>query len=107
MTVYLWTDGDDTATDAVIVGIGSDSPSLEAAYLTAEPILATVYWPERLLQGDKVDARMEGPFDPAVALSYAEEIARLYEYPRVVVAIQAREVWNDAWGTLAPERGLD
>jgi hypothetical protein len=107
MTVYQWTDGDDTATDAVIVGIGSDSPAFEAASLTAEPILASVYWPERLFRGDKVDARMEGPFDPAVALSYAEEIAKLYDYPRVVVAIQARALWNDAWGTLAPQCGLD
>ena len=50
---------------------------------------------------------MEGPFDPAVALSYAEEIAKLYDYPRVVVAIHARALWNEAWGTLALERGLD
>jgi hypothetical protein len=69
--------------------------------------LASVYWPERLFQGDKVDAGMECPFDPAVALSYAEEIAKLYDYPRVVVAIHARALWNEAWGTLALERGLD
>lgn len=108
MTVYAWsTDDDDVATDAVIVGIGSDSPALEAAGLTAEPVLASVYWPERLFQGDKVEARMEGPFDPAVALSYAEEIAKLYSFPRVVVAIQDRSLWHPAWGKLADEPGFD
>lgn len=105
---YQWTDDEDeVATDAVIVGIASDSPALEAAGLTAEPTLASVYWPARMHQGDKVEARMEGPFEPAVALDYAEEIAKLYGFPRVVIAIQARELWEDHWGTLAPERGLD
>lgn len=108
MTTYQWTDSDeDTAGNAVIVGIGSDRPLTEAAGLTAGPVEASVHWPQRLFQGDKVEARMEGPFEPAVALSYAEEIAKLYELPCVVVAIQSRELWNDAWGKLAPKRGFD
>jgi hypothetical protein len=107
VTVYRWSDGDDTATDAVIVGIACDSFEPEAAASIAGPILASVYWPQRLFQGDRVQARMEGPFEPAVALSYAEEIAKLYQFPRVVVAIQARTLWNDAWGTLAPHEGFD
>jgi hypothetical protein len=95
------------ATDAVIVGIGSDGPALEAAGLTAEPTLASVYWPERLFQGDKVEARMEGPFDPAAALDRADEIAKLYGFPRVVVAIQDRSLWEPAWGILADEPGYE
>jgi len=108
MTVYQWTDDDDeVAFDAVIVGIGSDGPALEDAGLTAEPVLANVYWPERLFRGDKVEARMEGPFEPPVALTYAEEIRQLYEFPRVVIAIQDRSLWQDAWGKLAEFGGLD
>ena len=107
MRTYQWTDDDDeVATDAVIVGIGSDTHALEAAGMTAEPTLASVYWPSRLFNGDKVEARMEGPFEPPVALSYADEIAALYEFPRVVVAIQSRDLWDDNWGALAPERGF-
>lgn len=108
MTVYQWTDDDeDVATDAVIVGIGSDGPVLEASGPTAAPTLASVYWPTRMFGGDKVEARMEGPFEPAMALSYAEVIAERYGFPRVVVAIQGRDLWDDRCGTLAPERGYD
>ncbi len=49
---------------------------------------------------------MEGPFEPAVALDYAEEMAALYGFPRVVVAIQERSLWDDAWGSLEPEPGF-
>jgi len=108
MTPYQWTtDDDEVVLDAVIVGIGSDGPALESAGLTAEPVLASVYWPQRMFQGDKVEARMEGPFEPAVAISFAEEIRQLYEFPRVVIAIQDRSLWNDAWGELAEHGGLD
>ena len=108
MTVYQWTDDDDeVAFDAVIVGIGSDGPALEARGFTAVPATASVYWPERIFRGDKVEARMEGPFDPPVALSYAEEIRQLYEFPRVVIAIQDRSSWQDEWGKLAEFGGLD
>src|SRR5690349_16491999 len=107
MRTYQWTsDDDEVATDAVIVGIGSDGPALTENELTEFPPLASVYWPSAILLGDRVEARMEGPFEPAVALDYAEEMAALYGFPRVVVAIQERSLWDDAWGSLEPEPGF-
>jgi len=107
MRTYQWTsDDDEVATDAVVVGIGSDGPALVASALTEFPPLASVYWPARILQGDRVEARMEGPFEPAVALDYADEMAKLYGFPRVVVAIQSRDLWDDAWGSLEPNPGF-
>jgi hypothetical protein len=38
----------------------------------------------------------------AVALSYAKEIAKRCDYPRVVAAIQARALWNDALDNAGP-----
>lgn len=108
MSGYQWSaDDDDVATDSVIIGIGSDGPAFEAAGLTAEPTLASVYWPARIYQGDKVEARMEGPFEPADAIVYAQQIADRYGFPRVVVAIQHRSLWQPDWGTLANEPGFD
>lgn len=105
---YQWTDDDDEVPhDAVIVGIGSDGPALEAAGVTATPVLASVYWPSRLFRGDKVEARMEGPFEPPDALDYAQVIAKRFEFPRVVVSIQDRSLWHDEWGELAEFEGLD
>lgn len=46
---YVWTaDDDEVECNAVIVRIGSDGPALEAAGMTAEPLLASVYWPNRI-----------------------------------------------------------
>lgn len=108
MHPYPWTtDDDEVALDAVTVGIGSDGEELMASGLTAEPPTANVYWPEIIYQGDKVQARSEGPFDPSVAMSYAEVIAERYGFHRVVIAIQDRELWHDSWGELREQEGFD
>jgi len=107
MRKYQWTSDDDgVVTDAVIVVIGPGGPALTDNELTAFPPLAVVYWPSVIMQGDRVEARMEGLFEPGVALDYAEEMAALYGFPRVVVAIQERSLWDDAWGLLEPEPGF-
>jgi hypothetical protein len=104
--VLQWTtDDDEVAFDAVIVGIGSDGPALEDIGLTAEPVLASVYWPDKLYQGDMVEGRLEGPFEPEVALGYARVVAALYDFPRV--AIQDRSLWRREWGQLREFEGLD
>ncbi|MHA6731600.1 hypothetical protein [Devosia sp. A369] len=108
MPPYLWTtDDDEVALDAVTVGIGFDSTALLAADLQAELHTAKVYWPERNYQGEKIHARSEGPFDPPVALSYAEIIAERYGFTRVVVSIQNRDLWHDSWGELREQEGFD
>jgi hypothetical protein len=69
--------------------------------------MASVYWPSAILLGDRVEARMEGPFEPAVALDYAEEMAALYGFPRVVVAIQERHCGTTLGDRLSQSRGFD
>lgn len=108
LPVLQWTtDDDEVAFDAVIVGIGSNGPAFEDVGLSAEPVLASVYWPDKLYQGDMVEGRLEGPFEPEVALGYARVVAALYDFPRVVVAIQDRSLWCREWGRLREFEGLD
>lgn len=105
---YRWTTGHgEVAADAVTVRIGSDYHILEAAGLSRQPPTASVCWPERMFQAGRFHARSEGPFDPAVALDHAAVIAERYGFSRVVVSLQHRSLWNDAWGKLASQPGLD
>ena len=53
-----------------------------------------------------ISGRLHSPFEPPVALTYAEEIRQLYEFPRVVIAIQHRSLWQDDWGKLAEFPGI-
>ena len=107
MTVYQWTDDDDeVARDAIIVGIGSDEASFREAGLSFGPVLASIYWPDWISQGDKVLAALEGPYSVPEALKRAELLCALWAFNRVVIAIQSRDLWDDAWGTLADEPGI-
>src|SRR5690606_11444102 len=107
MTVYQWTDDEDeVALDAIIVGIGSDASVFAEAGIEFGDVLASVYWPEWIAQGDKVSASLEGPYTVPDALARAEQLRSQWAYNRVVIAIQDRSLWNDEWGTLAEFPGI-
>lgn len=105
--IYPWTtDEDETALDAIVVGIGSDAPALIAAGISVPEPTADVYWAEQISMGDKVPSGWEGPYAVPEALARAEELAVLNGIERIVVALSHRSTWNDAWGTLADEPGV-
>jgi len=108
MHLYQWTtDDDEVALDAITVGIGDDSPALEAAGLSPVEQTANVYWPDWVTCGDVVKAAMEGPYSVPEALERAELLCALWAYNRVVIAIQSRSTWRREWGELREMEGLD
>lgn len=108
MTAYAWTtDDDEVALDAIIVGIGSDEKAFTAAGIDYGEVLASVYWPDWISQGDKVHAALEGPYPVPEALERAEMLCALWAYNRVVIAIQDRAIWRREWGELREHEGLD
>tara|TARA_R110002020_G_scaffold161283_7_gene346248 strand:- start:979 stop:1260 length:282 start_codon:yes stop_codon:yes gene_type:complete len=91
MEVYAWTtDDDEVALDAIIVGIGSDEKGFTAAGTEYGEVLASVYWPDWIGQGDQIHAAFEGPYSVPEALTRADELCALWAYNRVVIAIQDR-----------------
>jgi len=107
MTLYQWTDDDDeVALDAIIVGIGSDAPAFAEFGIEFGEVLASVYWPDWIAQGDKVSASLEGPYTVPDALERAEHLRAQWAFQRVVIAIQDRSLWDDAWGELAEFPGI-
>jgi len=68
-------------------------------------VLARVQWVMASPDDDMLIARSEGPFDMGTALDYAEEIAALYGFSRVLVAIGDRARWQVEWGTLSSPSG--
>tara|TARA_R110002124_G_scaffold16882_7_gene71448 strand:+ start:12801 stop:13043 length:243 start_codon:yes stop_codon:yes gene_type:complete len=68
---------------------------------------ANVYWPDRISQGHKVHAAMEGPYSVPQALERAELLCALWAYNHVVIALQCRETWRREWGELREIEGLD
>lgn len=105
---YAWTtDDDEVALDAIMVGIGDDSPALiEAGMSPVEPT-ANLYWGDLVGEGDKVKASLEGPYSVPDALERAEVLCALWGFKRVVIALQRRDTWQDSWGKLAELEGLD
>lgn len=104
---YQWSDDDDEiAFDAVTVGIGSDAAAFAAAGMVYGEQRASVMWPDRLHQGDKVVGAGEHCNSVPEALARADEIAALYGFQRVVISIQHRDLWDEAWGELADEPGI-
>ena len=47
--------------DAIIVGIGSDEKAFSAFGIEYGEVLASIYWPDWITQGDKVKSALEGP----------------------------------------------
>jgi hypothetical protein len=105
--LYNWTeDEDEIATDAVTVGIRSDTRFLTIGGLQFGQREAVVYWPDWPGSGYPVEAALEGPMAVEAALRRAEVLRRQYAFPRVAVWVQHREMWDDRWGKLAPSPGL-
>jgi hypothetical protein len=106
MTTYAWTtDDDEVSFDSIMVGIGDDSAALIAAGTSPVEPVASVYWAEKLLQGDKVQAGMEGPYTIPEALQRAEELRALWDFNSVVITLQTRDTWRKEWGDLAELEG--
>jgi len=107
-SVYQWTDDEDeVAMDAVTVSISSSTRILKIGGLEFGAPTAWVYWPERHTKEGKVAERTEGPYhDVRSALAYAEDAAHRHGFPKVVLALQHRDLWNKSWGVLAPSSGL-
>lgn len=68
-------------------------------------VLATVQWVTVAQDDYMLVSRSEGPFDMGTALDYAEEIAELYGFSRVVVAINDHTSWQVEWGILSGPSG--
>ena len=108
MSPYAWTtDDDEFALDAIIVGIGSDEKAFTAAGIDYGEVLASIYWPDWISQGDKVHAALEGPYSVPDALERAQTLCALWAFNRVVIAIQDRAIWRREWGELREQEGLD
>jgi hypothetical protein len=108
LTEYQWTaDDDEVALDAIIVGIGSDEKAFSAAGIEYGEVLASIYWPDWISQGDKIKAALEGPYTVPEALERAQTLCGLWAFNRVVIAIQDRALWRPEWGELAEIEGLD
>jgi hypothetical protein len=61
VTVYQWrTDDDDVALDAIIIGIGSDEKAFSAAGIDYREVLASIYRPDWISQGERIKAALEG-----------------------------------------------
>ena len=107
MSSYAWTtDDDEVALDAIIVGIGSDEKAFTAGIDYGE-VLASIYWPDWIRQGNKVKAALEGPYSVPEALERAQTLCALWAFNRVVIAIQDRAIWRREWGQLREHEGLD
>lgn len=105
---YQWTtDDDEIAFDAITVGIGLDAELLRAFDLPVPETVASVYWPDWITQGDKVQSAMEGPYPVPAALERAELLCALWGFNRVVISIQSRALWEEAWGKLSELEGYD
>ena len=107
MLVYNWTeDEDEIATDAVTVGIRSDTRILTIGGLQFGAREAILYWPESSETGTLVRAALEGPMPVERALKRADALCTSHGFKRVVIWLQHHELWDSRWGTLAPEEGL-
>lgn len=105
--VYSWTeDEDEIASDAVTVGIRSDTRMLTIAGLQFGQREAIVYWPDWTEGSQTIAAALEGPMPIQAALERAEALRSRYAFKRVVLWLQHHELWDDRWGKLAAKQGL-
>lgn len=108
ISAYPWSsDDDDVALDAIIIGIGSDAAVFAVEGLDFGDVQASVYWPERMTQGDLVRAGLEGPYTVPEAIERANQLRELWNYDRIVIAIQDRSLWRSEWGRLREDEGFD
>ncbi len=105
--IYEWTeDEDEIAPDAITVGVTSDTRLLTVAGLHFGQRDAIVFWPDWSGNRETVSAALEGPMPVKAALERAEVLCARYDFKRVVLWLQHRELWDDRWGKLAPSPGL-
>ena len=105
--VYDWTeDEDEIASDAVTVGIRSDTRILTIAGLQFGAREAIIYWPDWSADDSSIEAALEGPMPVESALKRADELCARHRLNRVVIWLQHRELWDMRWGTLASVQGL-
>lgn len=97
---YWMAETDQTPADAVLVCVIEENP--EPGGEESGMVLARVQWVMIDPDEDLLISRSEGPFEMGIALDYAEEIAGLYGFARVVVAISDHARWQGEWGTLSP-----
>ena len=93
--VFWMADEDRAPADAVLVCVVEAGPEVVGV------VIAKVQWVMAAEDEDMLISRSEGPFDLGTALDYAEEIAELYGFSRVVVAISDQALWQGEWGTLS------
>lgn len=87
--VYSWTeDEDEIASDAVTVGIRSDTRMLTIAGLQFGQREAIIYWPDWTERGKFIEAGLEGPVSVEVALKRAEQLRVQHGFKRVVLWLQ-------------------
>lgn len=89
---------DDTVefpTNVVFVSIGAE-PDLVPL---AEPT-ANVSWAEMILQGERIVASSEGPYEVPEAFARANGYAAQLGLPRVMVSIGDATHWRPEWGEL-------
>jgi hypothetical protein len=99
--VFWMADQERAPADAVLVCVVDAIPEVVGV------VLARVQWVMVAEDKDMLISRSEGPFDMGTALDYAEEIAELYGYSRVVVAISDQALWQGEWGTLSGPPGAN
>jgi hypothetical protein len=105
--VYSWTeDEDEIASDAVAVGIRSDTRMLTTAGLQFGQREAILYWPDWTGAGKSIITGLEGPMPVEGALRRAEQLRVQHGFKRVVLWLQHQEMWDDRWGKLALSPGL-
>ena len=107
---YQWTtDDDEIATDAVTVGIGGTSSIMLLVGMSYVEPTASLYWSAWLgPDGQITDAGGEpGPYTVPEALQRAEMLRVQFGFPRVVVTMEERGFWRDAWGRLSEREGYD
>lgn len=103
---YEWsTNDDDVAEDAIIVGIGGTSTSMLAAGLAYVEPRADIYWTAQVTSLGVFDAGGYAGWAVPEALDRAHELRIMMGVDRVVVAIEERGMWQEAWGRLAEREG--
>jgi hypothetical protein len=66
-------------------------------------LAATVSWGDWISDGITRHGDSEGPMTVAQALRRAQEVADLYGFEKVAVAIPSDDLWNREWGVLKPQ----
>lgn len=104
---YQWTeDEDDIALDAITIGIRSDTRIWKVGGLQFGQRDAVIYWPDWKGKSAPISNGIEGPMAVPLALTRANELCARFEFERVVLWLQHRELWDERWGRLAAIPGL-